>query len=744
MNRQPCLSNLICSVSNKILVFLHCLHIDVLPRFIPLKLPPPPRTKIVKYNSLVAYNVQEIQTRKGLIIHKEIGAVRGQENFSTPLTYSLLFLLLLFIFVQNPATALTILYSGEEHGQLDLHGCGTEQVGGLAHRHTLISDLRTDFNAVLNLHTGNLIDATDENAEWIYQIGLSALDAMEVDVLCLGPNELFLPSETLAALHANHPKIAITCANANQGVESPYLIQTVDSLNVAVICLISQTYTQVLPNAEFAQPNTALAKLQAEIVSKSDVVVVVFHATQDEAQSLAEAAPWIDVLIVAHNEQPATLNCERLPCDKETVLVANATEGAAVGALTVEIDKEGVAQAVENRYYNVSEEIKPNTTISNLLEAYVTLTSTSESFDITGHQEVDNAIHIVYFHKHGCQKCARAVKVLKKLKEKYPQIAVDQRNAKTEQALLEAMCTLYDVPEIKRLTTPAVFVGNTALIGDVNEQELENAIQKHLTTGVASRIKQAELELETAESEILSRFHGFGVLTVAGAGLLDGVNPCAFATIVFFISYMNLVGRGRKEMLMAGGAFALAVFGTYLLLGLGTLSFMNYINQFSGIAKCVYLLAATATFALAGLSLYDAVKAKQGKTKEVLLQLPRALKQRIHKVIREQTRTSGVIAGALVIGFVISALELVCTGQVYLPTLTFVAGMEGMRTHAIAYLLLYNLMFIVPLLVVFGCVYWGTTSTQLGGILQKHLVTVKVGMGLVLFGLGAWLVLSVV
>ena len=53
-------------------------------------------------------------------------------------------------------------------------------------------------------------------------------------------------------------------------------------------------------------------------------------------------------------------------------------------------------------------------------------------------------------------------------------------------------------------------------------------------------------------------------------------------------------------------------------------------------------------------------------------------------------------------------------------------------------------MSIVPLLVVFGCVYWGTTSMQLGGVLQKHLVTVKVGIGLLLFGLGTWLILSIV
>ena len=656
---------------------------------------------------------------------------------------TLLFIILLFFSTVMSGTAFTLLYSGEEQGQLGLHGCGSEQVGGLAHRHTLISDLRSDFDAVLNLHTGNLIDATDENAEWIYQIGLSALDAMEVDVLCLGPHELSFSSETLAALHANHPNIAFTCANLKREIESPYLIQAVSSMDVAVVGLISETYAQELHKVELTQPHIALAELKAELVSKSDFVVVVFHATQDEAQTLAEAMPWIDVLIVANDEQPATLSCERLPCSKETAIVTNATQGAAVGMLTVKINKERQAQAGVNRYHNVSEKITPNANISHLLEAYQALT-TSESFDTAGHQESDNAIHITYFHKHGCQKCARAVKVLKRLKEKYPQIVVDQRNAKTEQTLFEAMGTLYDVPEIKRLTTPAVFVGDTALIGELNEQGLENAIQKHLRTGVTSRLKEAETQIDTAETEIVNRFHGFGILTVAGAGLLDGINPCAFATIVFFISYMNLVGRGRKEMLIAGGAFALAVFGTYLLLGLGMLSFMSYLNQYSGIAKCVYLLAATATFALAGLSLYDAVKAKQGKTKDILLQLPRALKQRIHKVIREQTRTSGVIAGAMVIGFIISALELVCTGQVYLPTLTFVAGIEGMRAHAISYLLLYNIMFIVPLIVVFGCVYWGTTSMQLGGILQKHLVSVKVGIGLLLFGLGIWLVLSVI
>ena len=661
-------------------------------------------------------------------------------------TLLLLFIVLILIFTVKPVLALTLFYSGEEQGQLGLHGCGNEQVGGLAHRYTLIENLYIKHpGAVLNLHTGNLIDATDQNAEWVYQIGLSALELMKVNVLCLGPNEFSFSRDTLAALHANHPNIVFTCANSKSGVEVPYLIQTFDSINVAVVNLISLSHAKELPNISLIPPQSALTELKSELIGKSDIVVVVFHGTQEKAHTLADTIPWIDVLIVAGNQQKDIKGIHKPSLfTGKNAIVTNVSQGGAVGVLEVARDDKLQRYILTNSFHGVSEKIAPDSELAQLIETYEASVGAEETFEQNTSDLPDNAVHITYFHKQGCQKCARAVKILKSLQAKYSNIVVDKRNAKTEQTLLEAMGILYKVSETKRMTTPAIFIGNTALIGELNEQELENTIQKHLKTGVESRLKEAEGQLGTAESEIVNRFHGFGILTVAGAGLLDGVNPCAFATIVFFISYMNLVGRRRKEMLIAGGAFALAVFVTYLLLGIGTLSFMNYLNRFSGVATCVYLIAAMLTFGLAGLSLYDAVKAKQGKTKDILLQLPLALKQRIHKVIREQTRTSGIIVGAIVIGFVISALELVCTGQVYLPTLTFVSGIEGMRANAIAYLLLYNFMFIVPLLVVFGCVFWGTTSAQLGGVLQQHLVTVKIAISVLLFGLGTWLALIII
>lgn len=647
------------------------------------------------------------------------------------------FLFTLSAFAAERDASLTILYSGEEHGQLGVHGCGVEQVGGLAHRQTLLTNLRAQYNPVLNLHIGNLIDAADPNAEWIYQIGLSALAEMNTDVICLGPDELALSRETLLALHASHPEIGVVCANLTGSIVTPYQILSVGVLRVAVVSLVSQSHEQETSSIGLMPPRTALRQLKAELHSKSDVIVVVFHhALQEEARTLAEEVPWIDVMIAASNQEIKTNRKTEFITAGKTTLVTNATQGASVGVLEF-------GNPVKVQQIAVSERLVPNEELSKVLALYQQLSEPDE-FASEGSHEHSKAVHITYFHKQGCQKCTRAVKILKTLKAKYPQVVVEKRAVKEEQALLEAMGNLYEISQAKRLTTPALFIGDSALIGELDERRLEMVVQKYIARGVASRISQAEAYLATTESEIVNRFHGFGVFAVAGAGLLDGINPCAFATIVFFISYMNLVGRGRRDIFIAGGTFGFAVFVTYLLLGLGTLSFMKYLNQFSGIATCVYLLAALATFSLAFLSLYDALKAKQGKTKDIKLQLPKALKLRIHKVIREQTRTSGVILGSFVIGVAISALELVCTGQVYLPTITFVAGVEGMRGHAFAYLLLYNLMFIVPLLAVFGSVYWGTTSLQLGGVLQRHLVSVKIGIGILLLGLGTWLLLNIV
>jgi hypothetical protein len=94
---------------------------------------------------------------------------------------------------------------------------------------------------------------------------------------------------------------------------------------------------------------------------------------------------------------------------------------------------------------------------------------------------------------------------------------------------------------------------------------------------------------------------------------------------------------------------------------------------------------------------------------------------------------------AFVTGFVVSLIELACTGQVYVPTIVYVLSQPELAGQAFFYLVLYCLMFVVPLIVVFALAYFGTTSEQLGVFVNRHTAAIKLATGAVFVGLALWM-----
>ncbi|MCJ7642307.1 MAG: hypothetical protein MUO29_10495, partial [Desulfobacterales bacterium] len=198
----------------------------------------------------------------------------------------------------------------------------------------------------------------------------------------------------------------------------------------------------------------------------------------------------------------------------------------------------------------------------------------------------------------------------------------------------------------------------------------------------------------------------------------------------------------RNEILWVGIGFAGAVFGTYLLIGFGILSFIQHLAFLPLFSRIVYLMTIAIALVLGILSLYDYRQLKKGRPSEMKLQLPDFLKKRIHRTIRQESKSTRYFLAAIVSGFVISLLEFTCTGQVYLPTILFVTTVPSLKASAISYLILYNGMFIVPLLVIFAVVYWGVSSEQLGLFLQKRSSTIKLLTSLLFFALAGILLLN--
>ena len=304
--------------------------------------------------------------------------------------------------------------------------------------------------------------------------------------------------------------------------------------------------------------------------------------------------------------------------------------------------------------------------------------------------------------------------------------------------LSECLSDRYGVPEEKRLSTPMLFIGEDVLIDtEADLNTLLAVVGKYAVTGAEPTWN--DCDLEQAEDDLIERFNSWGVLAILGAGLVDGLNPCAFATLVFFISYLTFTERRGRDILFVGAAFAVGVFLTYFLVGLGVLTAIQSLEFFPLLGRWVYLLTALLCIVLAVFTFRDFFRARQGRASEMTLKLPDGLRKRINKVIRENARVEAFVAVAFVTGFVVSLLELACTGQVYFPTIAYVTTVPELASRAVFYLLLYCVMFIIPLVVVFLMAYFGTSSEQLGLFLTRHIVTIKMLTVLVFVGLALWM-----
>jgi len=183
--------------------------------------------------------------------------------------------------------------------------------------------------------------------------------------------------------------------------------------------------------------------------------------------------------------------------------------------------------------------------------------------------------------------------------------------------------------------------------------------------------------------------------------------------------------------------FSLSVFLTYRGIGLGLFAALRAASAVALVSVLLRWALVIVLSLFAALSVYDYVLIRRGRPTEILLQLPSALKKRIHASIRTRVRTAALVGSSLVLGFLVSVFEFACTGQVYLPTLAYLVRVQR-HLDAVGLLVLYNLCFIAPLLVVFGGSYYGVSSARITAFFQAHMGKVKLGLACVFAGLAVF------
>ena len=333
-----------------------------------------------------------------------------------------------------------------------------------------------------------------------------------------------------------------------------------------------------------------------------------------------------------------------------------------------------------------------------------------------------------------CQQCERQSRELALLSKEVPGLSV----ARFEVTTSEGQIMLARVKRHFHLTTtdenlaPIVAWNGGFISGRIATVE-ELAIALEGQDGSEAPFWEKEIteeEREELHEEQRAYLKNVTVWTILGGGLVDGINPCAFATSIFLISYLLYLKRRRHFVLVVGLCFCAGVFVSYLLFGVGLSFVADFLTRFRIVKVLIYGFFALVGFVFAVLHCRDAIRYRRsGKATDMSMGLDTQTHRKIHDKIHRWSKVTGWLAlpGAVVLGCVVSSMEFVCTGQVYLPMIMAIIA-EGFDWRAFQLLLLYNLAFILPLIGVTLLAYFGVGANKLTQFAKDNVFQTKLLM----------------
>ena len=211
------------------------------------------------------------------------------------------------------------------------------------------------------------------------------------------------------------------------------------------------------------------------------------------------------------------------------------------------------------------------------------------------------------------------------------------------------------------------------------------------------------------------------------AALIDSINPCAFGVLIFLLATMMSMASSKRA-LKYGLIYVFIIFLVYFSAGLGI---MKIISVFSGIMNYVIILAGILVFIGGLIEIKDFFWYGKGAS----LRIPVNMKPIIEKITQK-----GTLWAVILLGIIVALVELPCTGGIYLAILSL---MHINKTFGISYLLLYNFIFILPLLVMVLVAYYGTKTEKIQNWVEGNKKYMRLGAGIVMIGLAFYLLNSV-
>lgn len=196
------------------------------------------------------------------------------------------------------------------------------------------------------------------------------------------------------------------------------------------------------------------------------------------------------------------------------------------------------------------------------------------------------------------------------------------------------------------------------------------------------------------------------VVTIAA--IIDSFNPCAISVLLLTLGFLLSLKKDRSEILKVSGFYILAIFLTYILIGIGVLSALT----FFGIPQALSKFGAIIIITTGLLNLFDSIIPNF----PIKLAIPAFIKPELARQMQKAT-----LPAIFSLGILVGLFEFPCTGGPYLLILSLLHD-RGHFLSGFAYLIYYNLIFVSPLIIL---LYLGSHPKLLSKIEQVRKINSK-------------------
>ncbi|RJO62299.1 hypothetical protein C4544_00435 [candidate division WS5 bacterium] len=205
-------------------------------------------------------------------------------------------------------------------------------------------------------------------------------------------------------------------------------------------------------------------------------------------------------------------------------------------------------------------------------------------------------------------------------------------------------------------------------------------------------------------------------------GLIDSFNPCAIGIFLIFISMLFMLKKEKKQVFKISLVYIMSIYISYLLIGVGLIK----VVQFFGVPHLITLVGAIIIILVGALSIKDYFLPNSIFSTKI----PYSARQLILKWTYKAT-----LPAAAVVGVLVGISEFPCSGGIYIATVGLLSQKETFL-RGFLYLLIYNLMFVLPLILIYIITVNQKVAIKLMDWQEREKNHMKLSMGVIMVILG--------